>query len=102
MEKKKIILILLLSLTIFTGVVSKIIGISFGEITIHFLLFLFSGFAFAIHLLFFIVCPNPTCKSHQIFIGGILGWTRISWPGIKCYHCGTDLNAKYKDGRPIR
>ena len=104
MNTKKAILIFLFSLTVILGGVKKHFASNDGEgiqISVSLILFSLSGLAWVIFLLFYMVCPNPMCKSHQIFIGGVFHWTSLSWPGTNCHRCGVDLDTKYKDGRPV-
>ena len=44
-------------------------------------------------------CPNPICRRSQILRFTIP--PQVFWPEPTCYHCGTPLNARYKDGKPI-
>lgn len=58
--------------------------------------------AYGILMAWYIVtyrCPNPACRRNQI-VRSVVPPIH-SWPESVCYHCGTPLNARYKNGRPI-
>jgi hypothetical protein len=61
------------------------IGLGFGVIVV----------AYALSLR----CPSPTCRRMQVFRGPSV--FDLSWPGEKCYFCGTRLSTEDKDGRPV-
>lgn len=58
--------------------------------------------AYGIFMIWHIItyrCPNPACRRNQIVRSVVP--PLFFWPESNCYRCGTPLNARYKNGRPV-
>jgi len=106
MNKRKKTLLLLLSVTIVMWLITLAFfkspppDLNNPEIRFNFVeVVLFICAVLTILYAWLIKCPNPTCKKRQV-LRGSFGWT-LRWPTDTCYDCGTSMEAKYKDSRPL-